>query len=152
LKTVITYGTFDLFHVGHVRLLKRLRALGDRLVVGLSTDEFNKIKGKETVVSYTHRKEIVSAIAYVDSVFPEHNWDQKLDDIRREKADIFAMGDDWAGKFDDLADHVSVIYVPRTPHVSSTDLKNVLAARHRDRVQAILHAVNHVELLVSEML
>src|SRR5690606_20365077 len=100
--TVITYGTFDLFHIGHVNLLRRLRALGDRLVVGCSTDEFNALKGKKTVMPYEHRAQILAALRYVDAVFPEANWEQKRDDILRERADIFAMGEDWAGRFDDL--------------------------------------------------
>lgn len=95
MKTVITYGTFDLFHVGHVRLLCRLRALGDHLIVGCSTDEFNAAKGKQSAMSYEHREELLRACRYVDDVFPEENWEQKQSDILKFHADIFAMGDDW---------------------------------------------------------
>ena len=126
MTTVITYGTFDLFHFGHVRLLKRLRSLGDRLVVGCSSDEFNLLKGKKTVVPYTHRKEILLSCRYVSDVFPENNWEQKRDDIIREKADIFGMGHDWTGKFDDLSDLVKVVYLPRTEGISTTDLKDLM--------------------------
>lgn len=122
--TVITYGTFDLFHFGHVRLLKRLRALGDKLVIGCSSDEFNSLKGKKTVVPYAHRREILLSCRYVSDVFPEHNWEQKREDIIREKADIFGMGHDWTGKFDDLCDLVKVVYLPRTDGISTTDLKH----------------------------
>ena len=104
MKTVITYGTFDLFHVGHVRLLKRLADLGDRLIVGCSTDDFNAMKGKKTAMPYEQRVELLRACRYVDDVFPEQKWEQKRDDIERTGANIFAMGDDWAGRFDDLID------------------------------------------------
>lgn len=123
MKTVITYGTYDLFHYGHLRLLKRLRALGDRLVVGLSTDEFNALKGKKTVVKYDERKELLLGCRFVDGVFPEENWEQKRFDILREEANVFGMGDDWDGKFDFLSDIVEVIYLPRTEGVSSTQIK-----------------------------
>ncbi|WP_102429806.1 adenylyltransferase/cytidyltransferase family protein, partial [Vibrio breoganii] len=108
--TVITYGTFDLFHVGHVRLLQRLSKLGDRLVVGISSDQFNEKKGKKSFFSYQERAEIVAACKYVDEVFPENNWEQKADDINIYSADIFAMGDDWVGKFDYLNKYCKVVY------------------------------------------
>lgn len=122
-KTVLTYGTFDLFHVGHVHLLRRLSELGDRLIVGCSTDEFNDIKGKKCIMPYADREIILRASRYVDDVIPERNWDQKIDDIIRLKADIFAMGDDWAGKFDELSAHCEVVYLPRTEGVSTTGLR-----------------------------
>jgi len=146
-KTIITYGTFDLFHVGHVRLLQRLRRLGDRLVIGLSSEEFNAIKGKKTIISYSDRKEILESCRYVDKVFPENNWEQKRQDILREKADIFAMGDDWAGKFDDLRDICEVVYIPRTPDISTTDLKNYLASLKQENVKAIK---NMIDILHAE--
>ena len=124
--TVITYGTFDLFHFGHVRLLRRMRELGDRLVVGCSSDEFNKMKGKKTVIPYCQRREILMACRYVDDVFPENNWEQKRDDITREGAAIFGMGDDWCGKFDDLSDITQVVYLPRTDGISTTELKEYM--------------------------
>ena len=123
MKTVITYGTFDLFHIGHVNLLRRLRAMGDRLVVGCSSDEFNRMKSKEVVIPYADRADILSACRYVDDVFPEHNWEQKRPDIIREKAAIFAMGHDWEGKFDFLSDIVEVVYLPRTDGVSTTEIR-----------------------------
>lgn len=124
--TVLTYGTFDLFHLGHVRLLQRLRDLGDRVVVGCSTDAFNAVKGKRAVVPFEQRREILLACRYVDAVFPEETWAQKRDDIRRESARVFAMGDDWTGRFDHLHDMVDVVYLPRTPGISTTAIKDRL--------------------------
>lgn len=122
-KTVITHGTFDLFHIGHLNLLKRLRALGERLVVGVSTDEFNALKGKKTTIAYDERAAIVDALSVVDAVFPESSWDQKRADIVRFGADVFGMGDDWAGRFDDLRDICTVVYLPRTPDISTTAIR-----------------------------
>lgn len=148
MKTVITYGTFDLFHIGHLNLLRRLKSLGDRLVVGVSTDEFNAIKGKKTVVPYEHRVAIVEAIRQVDAVFPENNWEQKRADVVREKADIFAMGDDWVGKFDDLSDLCEVVYLPRTRDVSTTEIKQLVTSLHQDKVAEVERSVVHtLELL-----
>lgn len=127
--TVLTYGTFDLFHIGHLRLIERLQGLGDRLVIGISTDEFNARKGKQSVIPYADRAAIVAAIRGVDEVFPEHGWDQKVSDIKRLGADVFAMGDDWAGKFDDLAEHCKVIYLERTAGISTTKIKGQLIPR-----------------------
>jgi glycerol-3-phosphate cytidylyltransferase len=129
MTTVLTYGTFDLFHIGHVRLLERLAALGDRLIVGLSTDEFNRIKGKTAIFSYDHRREILLASRHVDLVIPEQNWAQKRLDIRRYQADIFAMGDDWQGKFDDLSDLCRVVYLARTEGISTTDVRQTILRR-----------------------
>ena len=126
MKRVITYGTFDLFHIGHLRLLKRARELGDYLIVGVSTDEFNKIKGKKSVFPFKERKEIVESIKFVDKVIPEVNWEQKVDDIKKYKIDIFVIGDDWKGKFDFLKKYCEVIYLPRTKDISSTILKDRL--------------------------
>jgi len=125
---VITYGTFDLFHVGHVRLLKRLRELGDKLYVGISTDNFNKRKGKESFFSYDERYEILNACRYVDFVFPESNWEQKVEDVEKYEVDIFAMGDDWEGKFDFLKDKCQVLYLPRTENISTTEIKKELSS------------------------
>ncbi|MFX1316603.1 MAG: glycerol-3-phosphate cytidylyltransferase [Promethearchaeota archaeon] len=122
---VITYGTFDLFHYGHLRLLKRAKELGDNLIVAVSTEEFNKVKGKNCVYSYEHRSKIVEAIRYVDKVIPERNWEQKRNDIKKYNIDIFVMCDDWKGKFDDLKDLCKVVYLPRTPGISTTDLKKM---------------------------
>lgn len=136
--TVVTYGTFDLFHFGHVRLLKRLSALGDRLVVGCSSDEFNELKGKKSVVPYTQRREILLSCRYVSEVFPEHDWEQKRGDIIREGADIFGMGNDWTGKFDDLADIVRVIYLPRTDGISTTELKEHVSAMQNQKLRGVV--------------
>ncbi|MFX1410734.1 MAG: glycerol-3-phosphate cytidylyltransferase [Promethearchaeota archaeon] len=125
MMNVITYGTFDLFHYGHLRLLKRAKELGDKLIVAVSSDEFNKIKGKDCVYSYEHRSKIVEAIKYVDKVIPERSWEQKRNDIKKYHIDIFVMGDDWKGKFDDLKDLCKVVYLPRTPGISTTDLKKM---------------------------
>lgn len=123
MKTVITYGTFDILHVGHINLLRRARELGDRLVVGLSTDEFNRGKHKSALLNYENRKAVLEAIRYVDEVFPERTWEQKAYDIRRYSAAVFVMGDDWEGRFDFLAEHCEVRYLPRTPSVSTTEIK-----------------------------
>lgn len=126
MTTVLTYGTFDLFHIGHLRLIERLAAMGDRLIVGVSTDEFNAGKGKKSVVSYDDRAAIVQAIKGVDLVLPERAWEQKRADIIEHGVDVFVMGDDWAGKFDELSDVCEVRYLPRTSGVSSTDIKEML--------------------------
>ena len=124
--TVLTYGTFDLFHYGHLELLKRARQLGDKLIVGLSTDHFNKVeKNKICVHDYEKRKEYLEGIRYVDLVIPEKNWEQKASDVQLYKADIFTIGDDWAGKFDFLKEFCKVVYLPRTADISSTLLKEL---------------------------
>lgn len=125
-RLALTYGTFDLFHIGHSRLLQRISELADRVVVGLSSDEFNAVKGKKCVISYDEREEILRASRFVSEVFPENGWEQKPEDIRRLGADLFVMGDDWAGKFDDLSAHCDVIYLSRTDGISTSHLKKVL--------------------------
>ena len=127
MKTVITYGTFDILHVGHINLLRRARAMGDRLIVALSTDEFNSGKHKTSLLNYGNRKVVLEAIKYVDKVIPESNWDQKILDVQRLHVDIFVMGDDWEGKFDFLNDYCEVCYLPRTPDISTTEIKRSLA-------------------------
>lgn len=124
---VLTYGTFDLFHYGHVMLLKRARQLGKRLVVGVSTDRFNKLKNKRAYLSFNERCELLAACRYVDEVFAENNWEQKPSDIEKLGATIFVMGNDWQGKFDYLRELCEVFYLPRTPVISSTLLRSVLA-------------------------
>lgn len=123
MRKVITYGTFDTIHFGHISLLQRAKSLGTHLTVGLSTDEFNKEKGKRSYFSYAERKEFLEAIRYVDSVIPEQNWAQKADDIADNGIDILTMGDDWKGKFDSLRTVCSVHYLDRTPEISSTLIK-----------------------------
>lgn len=123
---VITYGTFDLLHYGHILLLQRARALGSHLIVALSTDEFNQVKGKTAYFSYEKRKMMLESIRYVDEVIPECSWDQKIRDIQALQVDIFVIGDDWAGKFDELKPYCKVIYLPRTPDISTTTIKDNL--------------------------
>ena len=123
MKRVITYGTFDLFHYGHLRLLKRAKAMGDYLIVTVSTDEFNRIKNKRCVYPYAERAAIVSAIKYVDEVIPEETWEQKASDIIKHQVDIFVIGDDWQGEFDFLKEYCQVHYLERTPNISSTEIK-----------------------------
>ena len=125
-KIVLTYGTFDMFHIGHLNLLNRLKSLGDKLIVAVSTDEFNSIKGKKTLIPFEQRALIVQNIKCVDMVISEKNWEQKIDDIKKYNVDIFAMGDDWKGKFDFLKDYCEVVYLPRTQNISTTELKKEL--------------------------
>jgi glycerol-3-phosphate cytidylyltransferase len=126
MKRVITYGTFDLLHYGHINLLKRAKSLGEYLIVALSTNSFNEIKGKKCYFSYEERKTLLEAIRYVDLVIPEESWEQKISDIKEYKVDVFVMGDDWKGKFDYLKDYCEVIYLPRTPEISTTKIKQEL--------------------------
>ena len=125
-KTVLTYGTFDLLHYGHLEILRRASLLGNKLIVGVSTDKFNEIKGKTCVLPYQKRKELLESLDYVDKVIPEDNWDQKVTDIQDNNIDIFVMGDDWKGKFDELKEFCEVIYFPRTKGISSTKLRSIL--------------------------
>lgn len=124
-KTVITYGTFDMFHIGHLRLFKRMRTLGERVIVAVSTDEFNVLKGKKALVPYEERRELVEAIQYVDLVIPECNWEQKESDIVNYAVDTFVMGSDWSGYFDYLLPLCDVLYLERTPGVSSSLFRNM---------------------------
>ncbi|MBO4997364.1 MAG: glycerol-3-phosphate cytidylyltransferase [Lachnospira sp.] len=126
MKKVITYGTFDLLHVGHINLLRRAKELGDYLLVVLSSDEFNALKGKKAYYSYEDRKIILEAIKYVDEVIPEYNWEQKISDVQDNNIDVFVMGHDWTGKFDFLKDYCEVVYLPRTEGISTTKIKGDL--------------------------
>lgn len=127
MKKVITYGTFDLLHYGHINLLRRAKELGDYLIVALSTDEFNwGEKRKKSFFTYDQRKKLLEAIRYVDLVIPEDSWDQKISDVKEFKVDTFVIGDDWTGKFDFLKDYCEVVYLPRTPEISTTQIKNEL--------------------------
>ncbi|MCF7804252.1 MAG: glycerol-3-phosphate cytidylyltransferase [Candidatus Marinimicrobia bacterium] len=131
-RKVITYGTFDLFHFGHLELLRRARELGDYLIVAVSTDKFNKIKEKRCIYKFEHRIKIVEAIRYVDEVIPENRWEQKRDDILSKNVDILVMGDDWEGKFDELNDVCETVYLPRTSKISTTDIvKNIEQNNYR---------------------
>lgn len=120
---VVTYGTFDVLHRGHINLLKRAKNLGDKLYVGLSTDEFNVGKSKSSVLPYEDRQCVLESLSFVDFVFKEEKWDQKIPDVIRYKIDIFVIGDDWEGHFDFLKPHCEVVYLPRTPGVSTSLLK-----------------------------
>lgn len=126
MKKVITYGTFDLLHKGHIKLLERAKQLGDYLIVAVSSDEFNERKGKKAYHSFEDRRLIVSSIKYVDEVIPENDWLQKVEDVQKYNIDIFVMGDDWKGKFDFLKDYCEVIYLPRTEGISTTKIKKDL--------------------------
>ena len=140
MKRILTYGTFDLLHYGHINILKRAKELGDYLVVALSTDEFNAIKGKKAYHDYETRKKMLEAIRYVDLVIPENTWEQKADDIKDYKIDVCVMGSDWAGsdKFDYLKEYCEVIYLERTPGVSTTQIKNDL------QLQETIDGVNQI--------
>lgn len=128
MKRLITYGTFDLLHYGHINLLRRIKAMGDYLIVGLSTDEFNwNEKRKKCYFDYEKRKQLLEAVRYVDLVIREENWDQKRGDVHKYHADVFAIGDDWKGKFDFLKEEgCEVVYLPRTPEISTTQIKKDL--------------------------
>jgi glycerol-3-phosphate cytidylyltransferase len=126
-KKVITYGTFDLLHYGHVNLLQRAKALGDYLIVAISTDEFNwNEKQKKCYFPYEERKRMLEAIRYVDLVIPEEGWEQKVTDVDKYQIDTFVMGNDWEGKFDFLKEQCEVVYLPRTPEISTTKIKTDL--------------------------
>lgn len=122
-KIILTYGTYDLLHIGHIKLLRRAKALGDYLIVGLSTDEFNLQKHKDCFLPYEQRKCVLESIKYVDKVIAENSWEQKKRDIADYNVDIFVMGDDWEGKFDELGEYCKVVYLERTPSISTTKLK-----------------------------
>jgi len=132
-KTVLTYGTFDTLHYGHLRFLKRASAMGNRLIVGVSGDKFNlEKKGKLPVQPWDERVEALMMLNCVNAVFEERSWKQKRDDIKFYNADILVMGDDWKGKFDDLNDICKVVYLPRTPGISSTEIRNILRKEKKD--------------------
>ena len=132
MKRVLTYGTYDLLHYGHVRLLKRAKELGDYLIVALSTDEFNSLKGKKAYHNYETRKKMLEAIRYVDLVIPENTWEQKIDDVKKYYVDVTVMGDDWEGneKFEELKEYCEVVYLPRTEGISTTKIKKELGLQN----------------------
>lgn len=130
MKRIITYGTFDLLHYGHINLLRRAKQQGDYLIVALSTDEFNwNSKSKKCYFSYEKRKQLLEAVRYVDLVIPENNWEQKVEDVKIYHVDKFVIGDDWEGKFDFLKDHCEVVYLERTPEISTTQIKKSLRSQ-----------------------
>jgi glycerol-3-phosphate cytidylyltransferase len=122
----ITYGTFDLFHIGHLRLLERIAALADEVIVAVSSDEFNSLKNKKCTIPFENRRDIVAALRVVTKVIKEDCWEQKIEDVQNEKCDLFVMGDDWKGKFDFLEPYCKVIYLARTEGVSTTEIKSIL--------------------------
>ena len=140
MRKVLTYGTFDLLHHGHIRLLERAKALGDHLTVAISTDKFNlESKNKICAYSYEERKHILEAIRYVDQVIPETNWEQKVNDVRNYDIDVFVIGDDWEGHFDFLKEYCEVVYLPRTPDISTTKVKKMLAEKDLTKDQRQIH-------------
>jgi len=149
-RTILTYGTFDMFHIGHLKLLKRLSMLGDKLIVAVSSDEFNEIKGKKTIIPYAQRAEIVEAIKYVDMVIPENDWKQKVIDIKKYNVDTFAMGHDWEGKFDELKEYCKVVYLPRTEGISTTALKQQLNKISEINIEDINKAFEILQRLKSD--
>jgi glycerol-3-phosphate cytidylyltransferase len=151
MKKIITYGTFDMFHIGHLKLLQRLSNLGDELIVAVSTDEFNTQKGKTTLIPYEQRAEIVANIKCVDMVIPEHSWEQKVEDIKKYNIDTFAIGDDWNGEFDFLKEHCNVVYLPRTKDISTTKLKKSLANFLSIPKEDILKAFEIIEALKRDL-
>lgn len=149
-RRVITYGTFDMFHIGHLKLLQRLAELGDELIVAVSTDEFNKIKDKTVLIPYAQRAEIVKNIKCVDKVIAEESWDQKTSDIKKYDISLFAMGDDWEGKFDFLQEHCEVKYLNRTKDISTTQLKKSLTSFLSISKEDILGVFKVIEALKND--
>lgn len=126
MKTILTYGTFDLLHYGHIEFLEKAKSMGDRLIVGLSSDEFNKFKGKTSFYSFEIRKKMLSAIKYVDEIFIQNSFEQKTDDIKKYKVDILVSSEDWLGKYDYLKTLCEVVYLKRTPEISTSKLKSLM--------------------------
>lgn len=151
MRTVITYGTFDLFHIGHVKLLERAKSLGDRLIVGVSADEFNELKGKRSVFPYEQRAAIVASLRMVDHVLPERDWAQKVRDIQEHKVDVFVIGDDWSGKFDDLKAHCEVVYLPRTEGISTTALKKALSSWNAQTIAQLHEGLDALKAIAAQL-
>tara|TARA_R110001599_G_scaffold210020_2_gene407258 strand:- start:3116 stop:3589 length:474 start_codon:yes stop_codon:yes gene_type:complete len=150
-RIVLTYGTFDLFHIGHLKILQRASELGDELVVAVSTDEFNAVKGKKVMIPYEQRAEIVGNIKCVTKVIPEDNWGQKIEDIKTHNVDVFVMGSDWNGKFDELKEYCEVVYMDRTTNISTTSLKNSLKDILTISPAKLKDALNVIEQLLKEL-
>ncbi len=147
---IITYGTFDMFHIGHLKLLERLSQMADELIVAVSTDEFNELKNKKVLIPYEQRAEIVSSIKYVTKVIPEESWEQKIEDIKKYQIDIFAIGNDWEGKFDFLKEYCDVVYLERTKDISTTQLKKSLTSFLSIPKDEIINALNVLEILKKD--
>jgi glycerol-3-phosphate cytidylyltransferase len=150
-RIILTYGTFDLFHVGHLNLLSRLRALGDKLIVGVSTDEFNAKKGKKSIINFEDRLAIVRSLRCVDLAIAEHSWHQKVDDIKKHNVTVFGMGHDWEGKFEHLRAICEVTYLSRTENVSSTQIKQLLAVVDRTHVDELKKALDIISSIVGQL-
>lgn len=150
MKNIITYGTFDLFHIGHLNLLKRLSEMG-RLTVAVSTDEFNLLKGKKTIIPFEQRVAIVESIKHVHRAIPEESWEQKITDIKNHDIDTFVIGDDWEGKFDFLKEHCNVVYLERTRDISTTALKRSLGALSSIDKGELIKALDVLEMLKNDL-
>ncbi|ART63944.1 adenylyltransferase/cytidyltransferase family protein [Kushneria marisflavi] len=151
MKTIITYGTFDMFHIGHLNLLETLASMGGRVIVGVSTDEFNEKKGKKVLIPYEQRARIVKNIKFVDEVIPEFSWEQKRDDVVKYGVDIFAIGEDWKGEFDFLSNLCEVKYLPRTRDISTTELKKSLKNFLSIPQEDLIRAFEVIELLRRDL-
>lgn len=147
----ITYGTFDLFHVGHVNLLERIKSKCDYLIVAVSTDEFNLSKGKRSVFPFEQRMKIVQSLRCVDMTIPESSWDQKVEDIQKYKVDKFVMGDDWAGKFDFLKNYCEVEYLERTKDISTTDVKHIISSISKEKIQDLKKVIEIIEGFIGSV-
>ena len=151
MKRILTYGTFDMFHIGHLKLLRRAKELGDFLVVGISSDEFNRVKNKKTLIPFEERKNIVDAIKYVDVTIKEDSWNQKILDIQKYNIDTFVIGDDWKGKFDDLQEYCDVIYLPRTKDISTTELKENLKSFYNIDIDGLKEATDTINSILKAL-
>ena len=149
-RVILTYGTFDLFHIGHLNLLERLKGLGDYLVVGVSTDQFNRGKNKKTIIEFKDRLRIVESLKCVDLAIPEASWDQKIRDIKFYNVSVFGMGHDWEGHFDDLKVYCDVVYLPRTEGISSTDLKSSLRILDKNHVEKMKSALDTISSIIEK--
>lgn len=150
-KTSITYGTFDLSHIGHIKLFQRIKEFSSKLIVAVSTDEFNLTKGKKSIIPFENRIEIIKNLRCVDQVIPEESWDQKINDILKYKVDYFVMGSDWEGKFDYLKKYCAVIYLPRTEGISTTLIKNSLTDLKNINVESINNALNLLQQIRNQL-
>lgn len=149
-KRVITYGTFDMFHIGHLKLLERLSKLADEVIVAVSTDEFNELKNKKVLIPYKQRAQIVESIKYVSKVIPEESWEQKKYDVKKYDIDVFAIGKDWEGKFDFLKECCEVVYLERTQDISTTQLKKSLSSFLSIPREDVLNALSVLDALKKD--
>lgn len=150
-KKIITYGTFDLFHIGHLNLIRSLKSMGDELIVAVSTDEFNGKKGKNTIINYNDRAEIVRSLKYVDMVIPETSWEQKIEDIRNYEISTFAIGDDWRGQFDYLSEYCEVLYLPRTEGISTTKIKSEFGFLNQEDIKNLKKSIDFVATILDKL-